>query len=80
MGTLKGTVNAEIELEPSVRGIADVVEKHMSSGKTFISITVTNVSIGSAVKLGRISRAIRSLAFTAWMPLSGKLVFLSFFI
>ncbi|MGE7370378.1 SDR family NAD(P)-dependent oxidoreductase [Neorhizobium sp. NPDC001467] len=33
MGTLNGTVNAEIELEPSVRGIADVVEIHMSSGE-----------------------------------------------
>ncbi len=31
MGTLDGTVKAEIELEPSVRGIADVVERHMGS-------------------------------------------------
>ena len=33
MGTLGGTVKAEIELEPSVRGVADVVEKHMASGE-----------------------------------------------
>ena len=33
MGTLGGTVAAEIELEPSVRGVADVVEKHMGSGR-----------------------------------------------
>lgn len=33
MGTLDGTVPYEIELEPSVRGVADVVERHMGSGK-----------------------------------------------
>ncbi len=33
MGTLGGTVAAEIELEPSVRGVADVVEQHMGSGR-----------------------------------------------
>ena len=33
MGTLGGTVKAEISLEPSVRGVADVVEKHMGSGE-----------------------------------------------
>ncbi len=33
MGTLDGTVDAEIELEPSVRGVADVVERHMGSGE-----------------------------------------------
>ncbi|SFA75861.1 NAD(P)-dependent dehydrogenase, short-chain alcohol dehydrogenase family [Rhizobium sp. NFR07] len=33
MGTLNGTVDAEIELEPSVRGVADVVEKYMGSGQ-----------------------------------------------
>ena len=33
MGTLDGTVAAEIELEPSVRGVANVVELHMSSGE-----------------------------------------------
>ena len=33
MGTLDGTVAAEIELEPSVRGVADVVERHMGSGE-----------------------------------------------
>lgn len=33
MGTLDGTVAAEIELEPSVRGIGDVVERHMGSGE-----------------------------------------------
>jgi NAD(P)-dependent dehydrogenase (short-subunit alcohol dehydrogenase family) len=32
MGTLGGTVKAEIELEPSVRGVADVVEQNMGSG------------------------------------------------
>lgn len=31
MGTLDGTVEPEIELEPSVRGVADVVEKHAGS-------------------------------------------------
>ena len=34
MGTLDGTVAAEIELAPSVRGVADVVERHMGSGKS----------------------------------------------
>jgi NAD(P)-dependent dehydrogenase (short-subunit alcohol dehydrogenase family) len=33
MGTLDGTVEAEIELEPSIRGVADVVVKHMGSGE-----------------------------------------------
>jgi NAD(P)-dependent dehydrogenase (short-subunit alcohol dehydrogenase family) len=33
MGTLDGTVEPEIELEPSVRGVADVVERHMGSGQ-----------------------------------------------
>lgn len=33
MGTLDGTVPYEIELEPSVRGVANVVERHMGSGK-----------------------------------------------
>jgi len=33
MGTLGGKVKAEISLEPSVRGVADVVEKHMGSGE-----------------------------------------------
>lgn len=33
MGTLNGTVEAEIEIEPSVRGVADVVTKHMASGE-----------------------------------------------
>jgi len=33
MGTLEGTVAAEMELEPSVRGVADVVERHMGSGE-----------------------------------------------
>lgn len=33
MGTLGGTVKAEIGLEPSVRGVANVVEKHMASGE-----------------------------------------------
>ena len=33
MGTLNGTVDAEIELAPSVRGVADVVERHMGSGE-----------------------------------------------
>jgi NAD(P)-dependent dehydrogenase (short-subunit alcohol dehydrogenase family) len=33
MGTLNGTVEPEIELEPSVRGVADVVERHMGSGE-----------------------------------------------
>jgi len=33
MGTLCGTVKAEIALEPSIRGVADVVEKHMGSGE-----------------------------------------------
>lgn len=33
MGTLDGTVDYEIELEPSVQGVADVVEKHMGSGQ-----------------------------------------------
>ncbi len=33
MGTLDGTVEPEMELEPSVAGIADVVERHMGSGE-----------------------------------------------
>jgi len=33
MGTLDGTVEAEMELEPSVRGVADVVERQMGSGE-----------------------------------------------
>ena len=33
MGTLDGAVAAEIELEPSVRGVADVVERHAGSGE-----------------------------------------------
>lgn len=33
MGTLDGTVEAEIELEPSVQGVADVVVKHLGSGE-----------------------------------------------
>ena len=33
MGTLNGTVPYEIELAPSVRGVADVVERHFGSGK-----------------------------------------------
>ncbi len=33
MGTLGGTVAAEIELGPSVRGVADVVERRMGSGR-----------------------------------------------
>ncbi len=32
MGTLDGTVEPEMELEPSVRGVADVVERHRGSG------------------------------------------------
>jgi hypothetical protein len=37
MGTLGGTVQAEMELEPSVRGIANVVEHHMgSSGNSYV--------------------------------------------
>ena len=35
MGTLDGTVSAEIELEPSVRGVADVVERRRGSGENF---------------------------------------------
>ena len=31
MGTLNGAVSAEMELNPSVRGVADVVETHMGS-------------------------------------------------
>ena len=31
VGTLDGAVETEIELEPSVRGVADVVEGHMGS-------------------------------------------------
>ena len=33
MGTLNGTVAAEIDTETSVRGVADVVEKHMGGGQ-----------------------------------------------
>ena len=33
MGTLDGTVRAEMELGPSVRGVADVVERHRGSGE-----------------------------------------------
>lgn len=33
MGTLDGTVEPEIELEPSVSGVADVVERHRGSGE-----------------------------------------------
>ncbi len=33
MGTLSGTVSAEIDVETSVRGVADVVERHRGSGK-----------------------------------------------
>jgi NAD(P)-dependent dehydrogenase (short-subunit alcohol dehydrogenase family) len=35
MGTLNGTVEAEIEIEPSVRGCADVVERRMGSGENW---------------------------------------------
>ena len=33
MGTLDGTVEPEMELEPSVRGVTDVVERHRGSGE-----------------------------------------------
>ena len=33
MGTLDGTVAAEMEVGPSVRGVADVVERHRGSGE-----------------------------------------------
>ncbi len=33
MGTLDGTVEPEMELEPSVQGVADVVERHRGSGE-----------------------------------------------
>ncbi len=33
MGTLDSTVEPEMELEPSVRGVADVVERHRGSGE-----------------------------------------------
>jgi NAD(P)-dependent dehydrogenase (short-subunit alcohol dehydrogenase family) len=33
MGTLDGAVEPEMELEPSVKGVADVVERHMGSGE-----------------------------------------------
>ena len=33
MGTLDGTVAAEMEIGPSVRGVADVVERHRGSGE-----------------------------------------------
>ena len=33
MGTLDGKVEPEMELEPSVRGVADVVERHRGSGE-----------------------------------------------
>lgn len=33
MGTLDGTVEPEMELEPSVRGVSDVVERHRTSGE-----------------------------------------------
>ncbi|TBN14891.1 SDR family NAD(P)-dependent oxidoreductase [Agrobacterium cavarae] len=33
MGTLGGSVKADIGIEPSVRGVADVVEKHMATGE-----------------------------------------------
>ncbi len=33
MGTLDGTVEPEMELQPSVLGVADVVERHMGSGE-----------------------------------------------
>lgn len=33
MGTLDGAVEPEIELETSVKGVADVVERHMGSGE-----------------------------------------------
>lgn len=35
MGTLGGTVKAEIDVETSVRGVADVVERHRGSGGNF---------------------------------------------
>jgi NAD(P)-dependent dehydrogenase (short-subunit alcohol dehydrogenase family) len=34
MGTLGGTVKPKIELEPSVRGVADVLVRHMGFGET----------------------------------------------
>ena len=34
MGTLNGTVEPAKELEPSVRGVADVVERHRTSGES----------------------------------------------
>lgn len=33
MGTLDGTIEPEMELEPSVRGVADVIERHRGSGE-----------------------------------------------
>lgn len=33
MGTLNGTVEPDMELEPSVRGVADVIERHRASGE-----------------------------------------------
>ncbi|MBA8879646.1 SDR family NAD(P)-dependent oxidoreductase [Phyllobacterium myrsinacearum] len=33
MGTLDGAIEPEIEVEPSVRGVADVVETHMGTGE-----------------------------------------------
>ena len=33
MGTLDGTVEPEMELEPNIQGVADVVERHRGSGE-----------------------------------------------
>jgi hypothetical protein len=40
MGTLNGTVSAEIDTATSVRGVADVVERHIGCGKIFALTTL----------------------------------------
>ena len=56
MGTLDGTVDAEIELEPSVRGVADVVERHRGRARTSTSTGRTGRWAGDALKDLRIRR------------------------
>ncbi len=41
MGTVNGTVQAEIDVESSVRGVADVVERFYNTGESLYLIVVT---------------------------------------
>ena len=45
MGTLDGAVVAEIDIETSVRGVADVVERYMRCGKPRKNLSFYNESL-----------------------------------